>query len=176
MTDARVSAYERRRRAPLHFEARASNAMHCARVLVEAGPSATYEGFAREASIALELIVKAVIAQRLEVGEDLGIIKVPVSHNVPQLWNHAKLPTLPPDDYGRLVRARVNLMWAGRYPAPNRDEDGERDEADLWEHAYERLSNFALLRKPHSFGLDDVKRIYSIANDCFWSLRHTYGV
>jgi hypothetical protein len=68
------------------------------------------EAFQREASITLELITKAVIAQRLEVGEDLGVTKVPASYNVPQLWSQAKLPELPRDDYGRLVRARVCLM------------------------------------------------------------------
>ena len=65
--DPLISAYERRRRAPLHFEARASNALHCARVLIEAGPLATSEGFAREASIALELIVKAAANPSLSI-------------------------------------------------------------------------------------------------------------
>jgi hypothetical protein len=49
----------------------------------------------------------------LENGEDLaGITRVPASHNVPQLWGNAKLPKLQADDYGRLVEARVYLMWA----------------------------------------------------------------
>ncbi|MDI3561295.1 hypothetical protein [Bradyrhizobium sp. Arg816] len=170
-------SYESRRRAPLHFEARASNALYCARVLSETPTPGTYEGFAREASLALELIVKAVIAQRLEVGEDLGdITRVPANHNVPQLWASAKLPQLASDDYGRLVRARVNLMWAGRYPAPNKDEHGDRDEADLWEHAYARLPNLSLFRKPVSFGYEDVRRIHSIARECFWELRHVRGL
>lgn len=170
-------SFEDRRRAPLHYEARASNALYCASVLDKAEGHGTYEGFVREASIALELMVKAVITQRLEVGEDLGMItKVPASHNVPQLWADAKLPTLPPDDYGRLVRARVYLMWAGRYPAPNKDEHGYRDDADLWEHAYERMSNFQLLRKPHSFNYDDIDRIFGVARNCFWLLRHEHDL
>src|ERR1700675_349501 len=91
-----VSGFERRRRAPLHFEGRAANALHSASVLWNAD---VQEGFVREASIALELIVKAVIAQRLEVGEDLGgITRVPVSHNVPKLWSDANLPDLPRED------------------------------------------------------------------------------
>jgi hypothetical protein len=79
-----ISVYEQRRRAPLHFALRAENALKSASVLSNAD---VREGFIREASIALELIVKAVIAQRLEVGESLGVTKVPATHNVPQLWS-----------------------------------------------------------------------------------------
>jgi hypothetical protein len=107
----------------------------------------------------LELIAKAVIAQRLEAGQDLGAVtRVPASHNVPQLWATARLPSLPPDDYGRSVHARVYLMWAGRYRAPLRDEDGERDIADLWEHANERVSDSTLFRRPYSFNYENIDR------------------
>jgi hypothetical protein len=173
-----ISVWEPKRRAPLHFVALAENAKYCARLLSQAPHStATYQGFVREASLSLELIAKAVIAQRLEVDEYLGAItKVPANHNVPQLWASAKLPTPSPDDYGRLVRARVYLVWAGRYPAPNRDDDGERDIADLWEHAHELVPNSTLFRKPNSFDWEDVDRIYSVAHDCFWQLRHAHGL
>ncbi|UVO38264.1 hypothetical protein KUL72_07835 [Bradyrhizobium arachidis] len=170
-------SYKSRRRALLHFEARAANAVYCAKVLHEAEGRGAHEGFLREASLALELIVKAVITQRLEVGEDLGIItRVPANHNVPQLWADAKLPKPSPDDYGRLVRARVYLMWAGRYPAPNKDEHGDRDHDDIWEHAYERMPNSELFRKPHSFNYEDVDRIFGVARDCFWLLRHEHDL
>jgi hypothetical protein len=126
-----ISIYERRRREPIYFQMCAGNALQAARLL----EGAVLEAFWRKASLALELIAKAVIAQRLEIGEDLGgMTRVPVSHNVPRLWTDASLPSLSREDYGRLVKARVFLMWAGRYPAPNRDEDGERDDAELWEH------------------------------------------
>jgi hypothetical protein len=172
-----ISVWEPKRRAPLHFESLAENAKYCARLLSRAPHStATYQGFVREASLSLELIAKAVIAQRLEAGEDLGAVtRVPASHNVPHLWATARLPSLPPDDYGRLVHARVYLMWAGRYPAPLRDEDGERDIADLWDHANERVSDSTLFRKPHSFNYEDIDRIFSVAHHCFWDLRNAHG-
>lgn len=186
-----ISAYERRRRAPLHFAQRAENARFSSYVLWNAleardvsaladasryggAPSiALREAFNREASIAIELVIKSVIAQRLEVGEDLGqTTKVPANHNVPQLWSVARLPRPPIDDYGRLVVARVNLTWAARYPAPNRDADGERDNDDLYRHATERVGNFSIdIRKRRSFNWEDVNRIYQIASNCFWDIR-----
>jgi hypothetical protein len=169
-----ISTFEERRRAPLHFETKAANALHSASVLSKAD---VLDGFVREGSLALELIAKAVIAQRLEVGEDLnGITKVPTSHNVPQLWSQAKLPELPREDYGRLVKARVNLTWAGRYPAPNKDEYGDRDHADLWEHAYDQIPTSPMFRRPHTFDWEDVNRIYSVADGCFWALRRAHGL
>jgi hypothetical protein len=168
-----ISIYERRRREPIYFQMCAGNALQAARLL----EGAVLEAFWREASLALELIAKAVIAQRLEIGEDLGgMTRVPVSHNVPRLWTDASLPSLSREDYGRLVKARVFLMWAGRYPAPNRDEDGERDDAELWEHAYDRLPDNSLFRRPHSFSWGDVDRIYSVANNCFFEIRIAHGL
>jgi hypothetical protein len=168
------SAFEGRRRAPLHFEGRAAGALRAALVLSNAR---LFDAFAREGSLALELIIKAVIAQRLEVGEVLtGITMVPASHNVPKLWADAKLPELPRDDKGRLIKARINLMWAARYPAPLKDADGERDHAELWEHTYDQDPTSPLFRTPHTFVWDDVDRIYSVANNCFWTLRRDHGL
>jgi hypothetical protein len=167
------SVYERRRREPLYFEMRASNAIRAARLL----ESAVTDAFFREASLALELIAKAVIAQRLQVGEDLGdVTKVPANHNVPQLWTHARLPSLSREDSGRLVQARVFLMWAARYPAPNRDADGDRDAAELWEVAYDKGPAGSLFRTPHTFNWNDIDRIYSLAHNCFFHIRVAYGL
>jgi hypothetical protein len=164
-----ISFYERRRRDPLYFQFGAANALRAARLLEDS----VLDAFRREASLSLELITKAVIAQRLQVGEDLGTItKVPVSHNVPKLWTEARLPALLPDDHGRLIQARVYLMWAGRYPAPNRDEDGERDEADLLEHG----TSLFRTRTPRTFNWDDVERIYSTANHYFIEIRIAHGL
>jgi hypothetical protein len=168
-----ISIYERRRREPIYFQMRAGNALQAARLL----EGAVLEAFWRDASLALELITKAVIAQRLQVGEDLGAItRVPITHNVPRLWTCARLPALSRENSGRLVEARVFLMWAGRYSAPNRDDDGERDEAEIWEHAYDRLPNNSLFRAPHSFNWCDVDRIYSVANNSFFEIRIAHGL
>jgi hypothetical protein len=85
--DAALSVHEKRRRAPLHFWAKAENARLVAYVLwLKDDPSerlseaasncgyrgtpsiAAHEGFLRESALALELIVKAVIAQKIEFG------------------------------------------------------------------------------------------------------------
>ena len=162
-----ISFYERRRRDPLYFQIGAGNALRAARLLEDT----VLDAFRREASLSLELITKAVIAQRLQVGEDLGTItSVPISHNVPKLWTDARLPALPPDDHARLIQARVFLMWAGRYPAPNRDEVGERDVADLLEHGT------SLFRTPRTFTWDNVERIYSTANHYLIEIRIAHGL
>ena len=190
--DWQISPYERSRRAPLHFWARADNARFTAYILSKAAkletvsamaddigyggtPSiATYEAFVREASLSLELIIKGVIARRLEVGEKLGVTSVPANHNVPQLWDHAKLPKPSDADYGRLVQARVYLMWASRYPAPLKDEHGDKDSEEIQRYATERLPNSKLFRKPRSFAWDDIRRIYSVVHDCFWEIRNAH--
>jgi hypothetical protein len=84
---------------------------------------------------------------------------------------HGNEFTLPPARAGRLVnQARVHLMWAGRYPAPNRDEVGERDEADLLEHGT------SLFRTPRTFNWKEVERIYSTANHCLIEIRIAHGL
>lgn len=80
--DSQLSIHEIRRRAPLHYLAKANNARFAAYILsrdlpgvslakeaTEAGYHGTpnialHEAFRREAAIALELIVKAVIAEK----------------------------------------------------------------------------------------------------------------
>jgi hypothetical protein len=79
------SIHELRRRSPLHFLARADNARFTAYVLWNLDQAAgtrcagqigyhgtpeiaAREAFSREAALSLELIIKAVIAQRIETG------------------------------------------------------------------------------------------------------------
>ena len=191
-----ISGFERTRRAPFHFLARADNARFSAYLLSHApiaeevlataeaagyggSPSiAIREGFDREASIALKLIVKAVIAQRLEVNlADPRVTKVPGHHEMPQLWRDVSLPGLPPADYGRLVIAKVILRWAGCYPAPMRDEEGLKHDSEIWRHAMLPVGNLKIdIRKRISFEWDDVARIYGIAASDFWRVRREAGL
>ena len=59
-------------------------------------PSVAYgEAFRREAAIALELIIKAVIAQRMTMRcADPAIESVPATHDLPTLWGQAGLTKL----------------------------------------------------------------------------------
>lgn len=105
--DELISIYERRRRAPLHFLAKADNARFSAFLLwrlkdddhrdhlVEAQYSGTSfialnEAFRREAALALELIIKSLIAQQIEccVAKP-GVIKVRPTHDLVTLWDDA---------------------------------------------------------------------------------------
>lgn len=79
---------------------------------------ALFEGWLRESSLALELIVKGVLAERaVQTG---GEAVVPNVHDVPKLWRMAQLPRLSRDDEYRLLVAYQVLQWAGRYAAPRK--------------------------------------------------------
>lgn len=135
--NARLGPYELVRQSPTAFLSKADEARYVAYCLWQArsdppvgpefdGPtehksSSSFWGFLRESSLSLELIGKAVFAQR-----QTGLYEpkpVPGSHNVPQLWRMASLPSLPPDQEAILYKAWQILVWAGRYPAPNKDDN-----------------------------------------------------
>jgi hypothetical protein len=124
------STFEWRRIAPAHFSAKAGNArlsaaalwrlQHGEELTAIAGevgfnftPSIAYhEAFLREASVALELIIKAVIAQQMHMRRaDPATEGVPATHNIPGLWAQAGLPKLGNDDRYRLLLFKSILMW-----------------------------------------------------------------
>jgi hypothetical protein len=132
----------------MHYWSKADNARLAARVLWVARSSdqsklaewvgyggstgiALYEAFLRECSISLELVIKAVIAQRLECGSAANVTKVRPVHNLPSLWGDARLPTLPQEDQATLVIAKQKLTGAGRYAAPKKDNVYESDAKEL---------------------------------------------
>jgi hypothetical protein len=178
--DTTVSIHERRRRAPLHFWARADNARFVAYLLwrevppeclsVAASSSdyrgtpsiAMHEGFHRESALALELIVKAVIAQRIELGiAPAGVLRVRAVHDLPRLWEEAGLPSLSSEDQRRLLIVKSLLSWSGRYAAPKTDDQLNRERA-----AYDALSpgKPGLLETTVTWQWDDFDRLYQVAN------------
>ena len=124
---------------------------------------ATGEAFLRESALALELIVKAVIAQKIEVGG--GAEVVPTTHDVPFLWGKAALPALAVDDRRRLLKAKSLLIWSSRYTAPKTD----------FQYYKEREDFEALGPAPRLFGefldWENFDRIYQIARREFFELR-----
>ena len=77
------------------------------------------EAFRRESAIALELVVKAVIAHKLQArGANPATEWVPATHDLPKLWTDAGLPELPRDDKYLLLLVKQVLMWSGRYGTP----------------------------------------------------------
>lgn len=177
------STFEWRRIAPAGFSARAHNARFCAAALWQlkdgkefsslaaemgyrATPQIAYgEAFRREAAIALELIVKAVIAQQMHMRRaDPTTEGVPATHNLPALWEHAGLPKLGTDDCYRLLLFKSILMWSGRYATPN--------SAKAWaeeEKALEVLdpattpAGHLRIRQPIGCGWSEFDALYSIA-------------
>jgi hypothetical protein len=135
------------------------------------------QAFFRETSVALELVIKAVIAQRIEVQKaQQHVTKVrTATHDLVSLWCDAELPSLPPDDQHRLMIAKELLIWAGRYAAPASPGADEKAEAAREKMALlQDTSPFDSMRLKtmgHSFDWDDFDRIFQVAATRFTELR-----
>lgn len=141
------STFEWRRIAPAGWLLRAANARLSAAtlwhlrddgefvrvILADVGyggtPGIAYsEAFQREAAVALELIVKGVIAQQMIMrNADPAIEGVPPTHDLPALWAQAALPKLRREDRYRLLHFKSILMWSGRYATPRTAKAWERE-------------------------------------------------
>lgn len=184
-----ISPIEMRRRAPLHFWAKADNARMAARYLWEATEAsmeeaaatigynsstivAAFEAFRRESSLALELIIKAVIARRIEQGMAMKhVTAVRSTHTLPKLWEDAQLPKLDRPEQLHLLQSGIALHWAGRYAAPLNDDRYERDMNAVEELLVIETVGSLTLRKTQPLDWGHFDRIYSVASDAFWSLR-----
>lgn len=167
------SVSDMRRKAPLHFSARAENAKVSAQYLWDApsGGIALHEGFCREAAVALELIIKAMIAQHIE-GKRNTTARPPDSHDLLDLWSNAALPRLTRGQKLTLLEFGRVLKWAGRYPAPLNDEEygkyAAREDAliDLPSEPGKLR-----IRKLKPLTWDRFVEVYDIANAALWRQR-----
>lgn len=189
-----LSAHERRRRAPLHYVAKADNARFAAYLLWEANKKngrlkaaanrAAYggnprisltEAFRREAAVAIELMIKAVIAQRIEIGKAKPhVVRVRPTHDLVSLWADAELPTLAAEDQYSLLIARRVLYWSGRYAAPKKDEDFDKEEEALDKIVVPRREGMTGKAWLLFIDWETVDRIYGIASKSFWETRAEY--
>jgi hypothetical protein len=123
------------------------------------------EAFKRESAIALELVVKAVIASKMRArSADPAREGIPATHDLPRLWSEAGLPRLSWEDKYRLLLAKQTLMWSGRYSTPRSVkawEDESRD-FDALEDLPAEPGRF-VVRTRTSFGWTDFDRLYQIA-------------
>ena len=174
------SIWEKRRKAPFHFYAKASNARMSAYILShirensygdlasEAGyggdPAyALYESFLREASISLELISKAILCLKKNEAPRF-------THDVYELWSEADLPKLSEEDSYRLAYMTQVLYWSGRYAAPKADRDLSGSYGRLEKHQKaEQLGKYKVHRTP-MLGWKEFDLIYQIAHQNFWDL------
>lgn len=175
-----MSTFEWRKEAPFHYLAKADNARACAFRLSHHKNDNTdypkacgyhgtpeigfYEGYLREAAIALELIIKAVINisnenLRRQGKETTGM---PKHHRLPELWLNANLPRLSELDTLRLRTFQEILEWSGRYPTPRNEEIWHRDSEETMPPPIDPTSRFKI-RKPISLGWDEFERLYGIA-------------
>lgn len=175
---------EVRRKAPAHFYARADNARYCAWVLWDKSESqarkdaipigyngapqiALHHGFVRERSIALELILKAIIAAT-EAAKALSKAP-PATHNVSQLWDMAGLPKPDEESRKRLLIAYRDLQWSSRYaaPIPSSKIRGEM------QSDYQRSGNFVgdiEIYSPIPFGWTEFDNLYQLAQAKFFEM------
>ncbi len=184
-----ISTGEMRRRSPLHHWSRADNARFAAYILAHATSEALeghksaigyggspniamHEAFVREASLALELIVKAVIAIRIEGRSGPAtLVRVRTTHDVLSLWeSDAGLPVQPEEDRTTLALAASFLRWAGRYAAPKDDAvyEEERRRSDMIAPP-PPTGNLRIVRG-RSISWDQFDRLYVVAAGSFWRL------
>ena len=126
---------------------------------------AALEGFRRESAVALELIVKAVIARKLQWrGADPKTEGVPATHDIPKLWLDAGLPKLAREDRYRLLIFKSRLIWSGKYPAPKSPKEwvAENNAFDALEGSPAEPDKF-IFRKPITIGWPEFDRLFQIA-------------
>jgi len=126
---------------------------------------ALLEAFSRESAVALELVVKAVIANNLRASvADSTTKSVPATHDLPKLWKEAGLPDLSREDLYRLQLVKSVLMWSGRYSTPRTVKAWERENRafDALEESPGDNSRF-VARTPITLGWEEFDRLYQIA-------------
>ena len=146
-------------------------------VIAESGyggsPRIAYlEAFRREAAIALELVVKAVIAQQMTMRQaDPAREGVPATHDLPSLWALAGCPKLGHEDRYRLLLCKSILIWSGRYATPLSEEAWHREEAAFraLQPPTDKTGRLRIIR-PIPLGWSEFNRLFRIAADRFWAL------
>ena len=174
------SIWEVRRKAPFHFLAKADNARMSAYVLSHIGDDfaaklaadagydgahdiALYGAFRREASISMELILKAILCVKSKSAP-------PSTHDVYQLWSDCGLPKLPDDDLYRLTEIAEVLYWSGRYAAPNSDRNMIRADARFEKHQKTKPFGKLKIIEHTPFGWEEFSALYNVAAQRFWDL------
>jgi hypothetical protein len=122
------------------------------------------EGFRRESAVALELIIKAVIAKKMELRYDASSDRVPATHDIPSLWRKAGLPELDRQDKYRLHMFKSILNWSGRYATPKTAKAWAQENRE-----FSALDDPALpkgkfvLTTPILTGWEDFDRLFQVA-------------
>jgi hypothetical protein len=124
-----------------------------------------HEAFRRESAVALELIVKAVIACKLLArATDPATEGVPTTHDLPTLWRQGGFPDLSREDLYRLHLVRSVLMWSGRYAIPRNVKawEDENKAFNALEDPPPEPGKY-VFRTPITLGWAEFDRLYQIA-------------
>lgn len=174
------SIWDLRRKAPFHFLAKADNARMSAyflshieekladKLVSDVGYGGSYiialdEAFKREASIAVELILKAILCVKTKSAP-------PNTHDVYELWTLAGLPKLSDDDCFRLAEMTEILYWSGRYAAPNTDKAMKKVNDRFRKHQKTKSKGKLKIIEPTLLGWEEFNLIYGVAARYFWDL------
>lgn len=129
---------------------------------------AIMEAFRRESAIALELIIKSIIVNKLQAMPVDSLTKgISLTHNLPKLWKEANLPELSREDKYRLQRMTSVLYWSGRYPVPKTvtNWENENKALDALRSPPPEPGKLSF-QKPISMGWTEFDRLYQIAHSC----------
>jgi hypothetical protein len=116
---------------------------------------AMLEGFRRESAVALELIIKAVIAKQFRLRHASESERVPATHDIPKLWLEAGLPELESEDKNRLLSFQSVLNWSGRYATPR--------SAKAWAEENRTFAERGCLRISIWCGWEEFDRLFQTA-------------
>lgn len=186
-----ITLHELRRRAPhsflrmavdAHFSAfflyntlpsqASEHAQHLGRN--EGGMKALRDAFRREATLSLELILKAVIAKRYEILflKQEKWNQVPAHHDIVKLWSEAKLPKLSDRYMYLLIFMKQIMSWSGRYPAPKteREYDEHAEEISQYEDIVGCVGGIPIVRPSKSFTFQEFDYLYNIAFNAYETL------
>ena len=179
-----LDPYEATRLSPLGFWSKADGARYVAYciwtlrcgTLIDPAPiggdiggakDALFWGWLRESSLALELIIKTVLAEKERLKDRPS--SVPSSHNVSQLWKMADLPKTSWEQEYHLRSAHLVLQWFGRYSAPRK---GGIDLFEMRDSLRPRVKlGNGQIPKPITMGWENFDTLYQTAQSEYFSQR-----
>ena len=89
------------------------------------------------------------------------------THDLKSLWSDAELPQLARVDMHTLLVAKRVLYWAGRYAAPLRDADYDREQAELNSLADATRFGSVTLRRAPPFDWSAFDRLFQMVATAF---------
>lgn len=122
-----------------------------------------HEAWHREAAIALELVIKAVMVSNNQGKPTEEVYKTFSHHDLPKLWAQAKLPPLCMHDNHTLEMLREVVEWSGQYPMPRSAQAVEKSWTRVREADTRYPQGSLTPKRPLIYIWADVIRLYEVA-------------